>query len=148
MKMPAEIKGKNRLRDLRICDLYIHGLSPNEIYDVYRISKQPLTLRRIHQIIYTNAAFVNPKIGWTKSKRLHRLQRVAEKQSDHLSNRKDILDVIESIRVEVEGPKSGVTIHNDNSQHVTYVLADKLKAARERVNQSRLNASANATPSV
>lgn len=35
--------------------------------------------------------------------------------------------------------KPGVNVHVDNSQHVTYVLADKMKAARERVNSRLIN---------
>ena len=88
MKIPEEIKGKNRLRDTMICLDYAYGKSSEEIK---KDRKLLITVRRIDQVLYENRDFVNSRVGWSKSKRLHMLQRIAEKQGIKLSEKKDIL---------------------------------------------------------
>lgn len=44
--------------------------------------------------------------------------------------------------------KAGINVNVDNSQHVTYVLADKMKEARERVNLRLKDASSNTTNAI
>jgi hypothetical protein len=108
MKLPKEIQGDNKIRDFDICKLYIDGLSPEQIKDK---RKSNLTIRRIQQILSKNANFVNERVGWDKTKRLHRLQQIAEKLPDKLSQKKDILNVLEQIRKEMEGDKPQVEQH-------------------------------------
>lgn len=123
MKLPQEIKGRHRIRDLKICQLYIDGLIPREIAENFRKRNKIITERRIAQIVYENKSFINPRIGWDKTKRLHRLQRIANKQPDLLSPSKDILTVLEQIRKEIEGDKPLVSI-DQSVRTVTYVWDD------------------------
>ena len=101
MKLP-QIVGKNKLRDFRICSLYIQGKTPEEIASDRTLG---LGVRRVQKILNANAGFVNPKIAWPKSKRIHILQRVAVAAGDQLSEKKDILNVLEQLRKEIEGDR-------------------------------------------
>lgn len=131
MLIPKEIKGKNKIRDFKICELYLSGMVPLEIYDVYARRKVTLSLRRIQQIISENAPFINPRIGWNKSKRLHRLQRIADKMPDKLANSKDVLNVIEEIRKEIDGETP--LVDQSTHYHITKLGDDELiEAARKR----------------
>lgn len=124
MIIPKEIKGKNRIRDFKICELYLAGMSPTEIFETFRHRQRPLSLRRIHRIISDNAAFINPRIGWPKTKRLHRLQRIAEKMPDKLSSSKDILNVMEEIRKEIDG--EAPLVDNSTHYHLTNLSDEQL----------------------
>ncbi len=106
MILPKEIIGRHRIRNFDICRLYIEGLSAKEIKELRNI---PFTVRRIEQIISENATFVNPRVAWPKSKRIHRLQRLAEKVQGRIHYTKGELEVLEQIRKEVEGEK-GLTL--------------------------------------
>lgn len=103
MKIPAQIKGKNKIRDFNICQLYLSGMLPLEIVDIYARRTRRLGLRRIQKIISDNAEFINPRVAWPKTKRLHRLQRIADKMPDKLAHTKDVLNVMEEIRKEIDG---------------------------------------------
>lgn len=103
MKIPSQIKGKNKIRDFKICQLYIAGMMPLEIFDTLRHRQRPLSLRRIHRIISDNSEFITPRVAWPKTKRLHRLQRIADKMPDKLAHTKDVLNVLEEIRKEIDG---------------------------------------------
>lgn len=134
MKVAEEILGKNRVRDLAICSDYIQGLTPQEIIDRRKLN---LTVRRVEQIIYTNSPFVNPRIGWSKSKRLHKLARVAEKAGEALSDKKDILNVLEQMRKEIEGDKpiNETHVHLDLAR--LHELADRYKDSQNETSDSR-----------
>lgn len=125
MKIPREIKGKNKVRDFCICLEYIDGKTPEEIK---YLRKLRLSVRRIQQILYENSDFVNSRIGWSKSKRLHTLQRIAERSGLGLSDKKDILNVLEQMRKEIDGDKPLV----DNSKHYHQTFIQSLhKSAHE-----------------
>jgi len=119
MKVYKQIVGKNKLRDLDICLLYIRGKTADEIVEERNLK---LTARRVEQIIYDNAAFVNPRVAWPKSKRIMYLQRLAERTKDKISDKRDYLDVAEQLRKEIEGDKP--LIDQSNHKHITYVWAD------------------------
>lgn len=124
MLLPQElklIKGiKNKKRDLLICLDYIDGLNPEEIREKRKIT---LSERRIFYILSNNMEFINPRMAWDKSKRLHRLQRIAKNLPDTITKSKDILDVLKEIREEIEGDKSKLGI-SDNSVKV-YIINGK-----------------------
>lgn len=137
MKLPEGIVGKNKIRDMAICKDYIDGLLPKEIVLKYARTHK-ISLRRVQQILYENRDFVFKHLGWDKTKRLHVLQRLAEKEIQSgslLKPNKDILDILEQIRIEVDGSKGGIKVKIDNSNHTTnvYSIADRMKNARERV---------------
>jgi len=131
MKIPKEIIGKNKLRDLDICRLYIEGLTAEEIK-----SKRKLTIgiRAIQHIISKNAAFVNPRVAWPKTKRIHNLQRIAQRYQERaLSDKKDYLDVSKELRAEIEGDKAIV----DASQHTHYTIHQLTKEVHgQRINEA------------
>ena len=132
MKIPKEIIGKNRIRDFDICRRYIDGQTPQEIRD----ERTPhLTLRRVQKIIYDNAKFINPRIGWHKSRRIHNLQRLAEANKDNAGRGKGYLDINAELRKEIEGDKPLI----DNSKHehfnVTVRVVDGDNSSQESSNR-------------
>lgn len=112
MKIPQEIKGKNRLRDFGICLDFIEGKNPAEIQ---RERTPQLTLRRVQKIIYDNAEFINPRVGWPKARRIHELQRMIDNAPE---TKKDRADLMDQLRKEIEGDKP--IIDQSQHTHVTY----------------------------
>jgi hypothetical protein len=117
MKLPKDITGKNKLRDLRICTLYCAGKSIQEIKDECYPN---LSLRRLYDITYNNPEFINKRITWPKSKRIHLLQRIAVQAGSHINSKKDILDVLSELRKEIEGDKPLVDM--SKHEHITIVV--------------------------
>lgn len=126
MIVPTEIVGKNRIRDLKICLLYLEPMDPDEIcVELQKRGNLKLTERRVRQILSANAAFINPRMGWDKTKRLHKLIRAAKGAGTELHERHDILDVIKEIRTEMEGEKTA------GNQTVIVQIHEQVKKARE-----------------
>ncbi len=122
MKVFKEIKGINKLRDMAICLDYIAGI---EYEDIKAKRKLSLTVRRIQQIVYDNAAFINPRVAWPKSKRVRILQKWIE---DTPKSKKDPADLLEQVRKEVEGDKATtaiVAVPMSEEQHKEYLAAAK-----------------------
>ncbi len=115
MKLPKEIIGKNRIRDFYICNLYIKGHTAEEITEIIQNKCiTPVKLNRCYKIISANSVYINKYIGWSKSKRIHLLQKWVKKND---SSKKDPADLIEQIRREIEGEKPLIEQHT----HITYV---------------------------
>ena len=116
MSKKLEIKGINKLRDYKICRDYIANLSPEEI-----LKKRNLTLsiRRIFQILYDNAAFINPLIAWPKARRIQLRQRILHNTPE--KSKKDIVDQLNDLTREIEGDKPLI----DNSQHSHFTIEIK-----------------------
>lgn len=125
MRIPKEIVSKkNKLRDLDICLKYISGMTPDQISDELASRNAKLTPRRIEQIVYENSAFVNPRIAWPKSKRLHLRQRMIQRTLDgNPISKKDVVDQLDSLREEIEGDKPLI----DNSTHLHLTVAQLAK---------------------
>ncbi len=113
MKVPSEIKGKNRVRDFAICMDYIQGKRPEEIVASRKLE---ISARRVEQIVYANSAFVNPRVAWPKSKRIHELQRMIENAGE---TKKDKADLLDQLRKEVEGDRP--LIDNSTHNHLTLI---------------------------
>ena len=122
MKLPETIKGKNRLRDFDICRLHLSGKNSFEIKNLRSL---PITVRRIEQILYDNAIFINPRMAWPKSERIFLRQRIIVKAPK--KSKKDIVDQLNDLTKEIEGEKSLV----DLSQHTHYTF--KWKEDNEEV---------------
>ena len=123
MSKKLEIKGINKLRDYKICSDYIANLSPEEI-----LKKRNLTLsiRRIFQILYDNAAFINPLIAWPKTRRIQLRQRILQNTSE--KSKKDIVDQLNDLTREIEGDKPLI----DLSQHQHFTIEIKTDDANNR----------------
>lgn len=119
MRLPENIKGIHKLRDYRICYLWIEELiSAKDIGE-----KIGLTERRVQQILRTNHAFAPIDKDWEKKKRIH-LLKVAIKNSQE--SKKDRADLIDQLRREIEGEKP--LIHIGNNQFFDSIISKpKLK---------------------
>ena len=115
MKLPEIASKRNRIRDTRICQLYIHkNLSPEEISEQFK-----LTPTRINQILYKNRQFLNLDAQWEKTKRIRWLK-IHIKESK--LTRKDPADLIEQMRREIEGDGKNITIDNSNHYQEVQVV--------------------------
>ena len=107
------------MRDYKICLEFIAGHTPEEIRVKRNLS---ITVRRINQILYDCSPFLNTRVAWPKSKRIHYLQRCIPETAQ---SKKDPADLIEQVRKEVEGDKPLV----DNSTHYHFTKEQKLEYA-------------------
>ena len=123
MSKKLEIKGINKLRDYKICSDYIANLSPEEILKKRNLS---LSTRRIFQILYDNAAFINPLIAWPKTRRIQLRQRIL--QSTPEKSKKDIVDQLNDLTREIEGNTPLI----DNSQHSHFTIEIKTDDKNDR----------------
>jgi hypothetical protein len=80
-----------------------HNMLPSEIAE-----KKNLTERRIQQILRTNHAFVPRDKEWEKSQRIWRLKREISQTG---KSKKDVVDLLAQLRLEIEGEKASVEIN-------------------------------------
>lgn len=126
MKLPKlAATSRHPIRDAQILRLFMDGHSMEEIGQRFGISQQ-----RVNVIIWRNRSLLVVDSIYEKAKRVARLQRIARSKTDRLAPAKDILNVLEQLRREIEGDKPVV----DQSIHITNIsLAETIKKARERV---------------
>lgn len=109
--------------------MYIEGMDEREIIEVLSKSSHPVKRSRVYQVLSANAAWINPRIAWPKSKRIHLRQRlIMGKLTDGSSiSKRDILDHIDGLKIEIEGEKPLI----DNSQHMHYTIHHLSKEVNE-----------------
>ncbi len=107
MKLPEEILGRNKIRDARICLTWERLLDDKDYPTIesikQAISKQfNLTEFYIYKIVRRNNAYTPQNYAWEKTKRINRLK--LEIKNKDKSN-KDVADLMEQLRKEIEGDK-------------------------------------------
>jgi len=107
LKIP-KLRGINKIRDSKIISLWVTtSMTSQEIADKFELSA-----KRIEQIIYTNADLVKINKDQEKNMRILRLKKeIAQKKE----SKKDVADLMEQLRKEIEGEKDsnihvGVTV--------------------------------------
>jgi len=99
MKLPENIKGRNRLRDASIVlDFKQHNMDYPELSEKYGLSE-----RRVLQILRRNYAAIPRDPAWEKEKRINILERLIDKKRGQ--TQKDICDLLSEMRKELEGDK-------------------------------------------
>ncbi len=126
MKIPAEIVGRDKIRNCAICNDYIRGKTAAEIHVG---GKYNLSVSAIDKIVFKNKVYVNKHIGWSKSKRLHILQKMVYEEAKE--TKKDKADLVEQIRKEIEGDKPLV----DNSIHTHYTTISDEQLLKDATNR-------------
>jgi len=132
MILPKDIVGQNKLRDLQICEAYCGDQNAEEIAEGFK-----LTERRVYYILQNNSEYVLKNVGWSKSKRIKMLQKIADNAGIQLSPKKDILNVIEQMRKEIEGDKP--LIKQESHYHFTTVVEElhaTAKGSNDRAGKS------------
>lgn len=97
MKLP-EIYGKNKIRDSKILQLFLDGESETDIAINMNLSQS-----RVSQIVYRNRSMLNADKALEKAKRINFLKRLIKRKDPE--SKKDIADLIDQLRIEVEGNK-------------------------------------------
>ncbi len=106
--MPKIIITHHKIRDYKICRLYVEeAQSQEEIGKLFNLSQA-----RIGQILKKNKALLTPDKEWEKYKRINWLKRQTKKRGD---TQKDSLDLLDRLRVEIEGEKPTIDI----SKHIS-----------------------------
>ena len=105
MKLPTNIKGRNKIRDAAIVLEFKRSRKTFE-----ELSKMfKLTEMRISQILRTNHAFIKNDKEWEKEKRIARLERWLNDQKNK-DTRKDPIEIQEALRKEFEGDDRSSTV--------------------------------------
>src|SRR5947207_1417083 len=100
MILPKNIKTRHKIRDCKMIQMYQKGSTFDEIGKRFSMTKQGA-----NHIILKNLHIIQIDKNYEQQKRLNRLNRLLDKCSDDLSPKKDVLNVIEQMRKEIEGDK-------------------------------------------
>lgn len=138
---PTELSHKEKLeiRNKEICQKYMDWYDQDlfkiefvkDLLD--RLSKEyDLTHAAMYLIFKANYKLLEFHKGWEKHKRVTELKRL---RADKVKSNKDVVDIIEQERKEIEGDKPLVdqSIHN----HKTFIYLDK-KAVEENAASNRV----------
>ena len=114
MKIP-KLRGINKIRDSKIISLWVTtSMTSQEIADKFELSA-----KRIEQIIYINADLVKINKDQEKNMRILRLKKeIAQKKE----SKKDVADLMEQLRKEIEGDKP--LIQQESHYHFTTVVEE------------------------
>lgn len=98
MKIPQEIQTRNKIRDAKICDLFLEGeLNTDEIGGQFGI-----TGRQVRRLLYRNRGVLKLDKDFEKLKRILWLKKQISKRGN---TNKDAADLLDQLRVEIEGHK-------------------------------------------
>ena len=98
MILPKLVNGRKKIRNCKIVKLYSEGRTGLEIAQRFHITEQA-----INKVIHNNIHLLEIDKKFEKQKRLNKLQRVLENAGIQLSPKKDVLNVLEQMRREIEG---------------------------------------------
>ena len=115
MKIPKDIVGRNKHRDLKILLDWAEGLMT---FDGLAV-KYELTQRRITQILMANHAYVKIDKDWEKKQRIHYIKSKIVTAPDTEANK---LTLQQELRTEIEGDKP--LIKQESHYHFTTVVEE------------------------
>jgi len=108
MKIPT-IHGRHKIRDFSICrDYIVKHKSISTIAEENKISGT-----RVYRILYNNREYLKLDKEFEKAKRIFKLKKLAQHKTE---SKKDITDILEQLRKEIEGDKPLINV--DNSKHI------------------------------
>lgn len=129
MKIPKEIVTRHKIRDAKICRLWLYdNLTQEDIGQIFDLTQQAIC-----SILYKNRKLLTLDRNYEKQKRIHTLKRSIKNAKE---SQKDKADLIEQLRREIEGNEK---LHIDQSKHthITYVR-EKLIKSSDPLSSSRL----------
>ena len=127
MKIP-EIKTRNKIRDAKICNLFLKNELELEQIGV----KFGISGRQVSRILYKNASVLKLDADWEKIERIQWLKKQIKLKGD---SKKDTADLQIMLKEELEGAKPII----DNSKHITNITINKVDL-EERVKLLKENA--------
>ncbi len=104
MKLPTKITTRHRIRDCKICQLYV---DENQTMEEIAVKFQ-LTRTRISQILYDNRSLLVQEKEWERTKRINWLKRQVKQRGN---TKKDPADLVDQIRKETDGDKPTIETH-------------------------------------
>lgn len=94
MRLPKTIKTRNKLRDSKIVQLYLDGMTYAEIGRKFRITKTT-----VGHILRKNVHLLTYDVGVERVKRIQHLKRLLDKVAN-VTGEKDAVDILKEIRTE------------------------------------------------
>lgn len=130
MILPNDIKTKNKIRDAKIINDWLTGITQEALalqYGVTRIA--------IYQIIRKNRQAIKIDSHYEKLIRIHELKRQLSKSKD---SKKDKLEILEALRKEIDGDgenssKNQVIIYNFSGERNKKINEQLTKQNNERI---------------
>jgi hypothetical protein len=114
MDLPKEIVTRNKIRDAKICRLWLENeLTNKKIAERFGVSE-----RLVGVIVYKNRACLKLDQEYEKQKRIKWLKRQIKKRGN---SNKDSADLLEQLRCELQGSK-GNDSNNNGSQKVVVII--------------------------
>ncbi len=97
MKIP-QIHGRHKIRDTKICRDYVVKLK-----DVSTIAEDfGMSGSRVYRILYNNREYLKLDKDFEKTKRVQTLKKLTKGKT---TSRKDVVDILDQVRREIEGDK-------------------------------------------
>lgn len=103
MILPKDVIAKPHLkiRNTAILKLILQGNTQLEVSKRFNLTQQAIA-----SIVYKNSHLLNWNKNVEKLYRINRLRRIVDKLPDTLAKHKDVLDVQQELRKEIEGEKA------------------------------------------
>jgi len=126
MKLPDKIVGRNKIRDLAICKRFEELLDDPQYPTIESVKKQVALQFNfseiyIYKIVRRNNAYIPIDKEWEKRKRINRLK-VEIKNKE--KSTKDVADLMEQLRKEIEGDKPLIDMSTNYTNRVEIVVDD------------------------
>lgn len=105
MKLP-ELKSKRKIRDAKICLMYLDGASEEEIGMQFGIHQST-----VNRILYKHRTALKADIEHERTKRIHWLKRQIKLRGE---TKKDSADLMAQLQSELEPDKKQIVLGNTN----------------------------------
>ena len=132
-----DIITENKERDYQIIQDWLDGIPVDGMEDSIA-NKNQISATRVYAIIKENKSIINVDRDEKKNKRIARLERIARTTSDKINPTKDILNVLEQLRKEIEGDKPLIEQHTHITKDYRFLRdSDSVQAPRLSTSDSQ-----------
>jgi len=136
MRIPKEIKTRNKIRDYRICRMYLdENMVPEEIGRHIGLSE-----RQVSRILYKNRSVLEVDRNWEEIKQVQRIKRQIIKKGD---SKKDVLDLEKQLHDILVGGKLKIEHSGEvkGTEHKINIIIPKerVEDAKQRFSSQNLS---------
>jgi len=131
MILPKDILTRNKIRDAAICNFWLENeLTNKEIAERFGISE-----RRVGIIVFKNRQFLNLDKQYEKQKRIRWLKQQIKRRGN---TAKDSADLVEQLRIELEGKGSDNSEQKGN-QKVVIIINENDNGTENQSNERKIS---------
>jgi len=125
MRIPKEIVTRNKIRDYRICRMYLDdNMVPEEIGRHIGLSE-----RQVSRILYKNRSVLDIDRNWEEIKQVQRIKRQITKKGD---SKKDVLDLEKQLHEILVGGKLKIEHSGEVKTGEDKIIIIRPKATEEK----------------